>query len=154
MKPLEESTSLDLLLAQVSRLYHLRAHQHLEAIGLYRGQPPVLRALWERDGQTHKELAGRLHVTPATMTRMVQRMEKAGFLTRRPDPEDQRISRVYLSEAGRAVESALREVTRSIEAEAFAGLDEDERALLRRLLSRVRENLVEATGCPRAECGH
>ncbi|MCL6430220.1 MAG: MarR family transcriptional regulator [Anaerolineae bacterium] len=145
---------LDMLLVQVCRLHYLRAHELLEKIGLYRGQPPVLRALSEQEGLTHTELAERLRVTPATITRMLQRMEKAGFVERRPDPEDQRISRVYLTEAGRGVQSALHEVVRTMEAETLAGFSQEERALLRRLLERIRDNLLRAVdrehhpGCP------
>lgn len=141
-----EPEHLDLLLAQVSRLHYCRAHELLEAIGLYRGQPPVLRALWEQEGLTHGELAERLHVTPATMTRMLRRMEKAGFVVRRPDPGDQRRSRVYLTEAGRAIRSRLQQVWRTMDAEVFAGLTQEERGLLRRYLLQIRENLMRATG--------
>ena len=55
-----EPESIDYLLAQICRLHHARAHALLEEIGLYRGQPPVLRALWEEEGRTHSELAARL----------------------------------------------------------------------------------------------
>jgi DNA-binding MarR family transcriptional regulator len=140
----DEPESLDHLLAQVSKLHHSRAHELLEAIGLYRGQPPVLRALWEREGLTHGELAERTRVTPATMTRMIQRMERAGFVVRRSDAGDERISRVYLTEAGRAVQAEVQQVLRRLEAETFAGFSDEERALLRGYLLRLRGNLVVA----------
>ena len=141
-----EPESLDYLLAQVCRLHHARAHAFFDEIGLYRGQPPVLRALWEQEGRTHSELAARLHVTPATISKMIQRMEKAGFVARRPDPEDQRVSRVYLTDAGRAIWSDVQQVMRAMEAEAFAGFTVEERVLLRRFMLQIRENLVRATG--------
>ncbi len=140
------SEPLDLLLGQVSRLHFTRAHTLLETLGLYRGQPPVLWALWEQEGLTHTELAERLHVTPATMTKMLQRMEKAGFLVRRPDPEDQRVSRVYLTKAGRAIQTKVQSVWRTMETETFAGLSAQERETLRGFLLRIRENLMQATG--------
>ncbi|MGQ9681975.1 MAG: MarR family winged helix-turn-helix transcriptional regulator [Anaerolineae bacterium] len=146
-----EPEALDLLFAQVSRLHHARAHEHLEALGLYHGQPPVLRALWEQEGLTHTELAERLRVTPATMSRMLQRMERAGFVLRRPDAVDQRISRVYLTEAGRNVEEEVRRVVRTMDAESFAGLAPEERETLRALLLRVRDNLLRAGGLTRAD---
>ncbi len=138
--------SLDHLLAQVCKLHHARAHALLEALGLYRGQPPVLFALWEQEGLAHTELARRLRVTPATITKMIQRMEKAGFVERRPDPEDQRISRVYLTDAGRAIEPRVKQVWHTLESETFDGFTSDERILLRGFLLQVRENLVRVTG--------
>ena len=138
--------SLDRLLVQVCRLHYARAHTLFDTIGVYRGQPPVLEALWERDGLTHSELAARLHVTQATMTRMIQRMEIAGFLARRPDPGDRRVSRVYLTKAGRAIRAEIERVFRTIEADTFAGFSADERGVLRQYLSRMRENLARAAG--------
>jgi DNA-binding MarR family transcriptional regulator len=138
--------SVDYLLAQICRLHHSRAHTLLEEIGLYRGQTHVLRVLWEREGCTHSELATRLHVQPATITRMIQRMERAGFVERRPDPEDQRVSRVYLTEAGRAVQGDVQQIWHTLEEETFAGLSPEERALLRRFFVQLRDNLMRVTG--------
>jgi MarR family transcriptional regulator, organic hydroperoxide resistance regulator len=138
--------SLDSLFAQCCRLKHARIHTLLESLGLYRGQPSVLQALWEQEGLMHTDLAHRLQVQPATITKMLQRMEKAGFLERRPDPDDQRVSRVYLTEAGRAVRADVQQVWRQLEEEAFAGFTLQERVLLRRFFLDIRENLQRVTG--------
>ena len=63
-----EPETLDYLLAQICHLHYSRARTLLEAIGLHRGQPPVLHALREQEGLTHTNLDRRLHVTPATIT--------------------------------------------------------------------------------------
>jgi DNA-binding MarR family transcriptional regulator len=141
-----EPETLDHLLAQVCRLHYSRARELLHALGLYRGQPPVLHALWEREGLTHSDLAARMHVSPATITKMIQRMEKAGFVERRDDPEDQRVSRVYLTDAGRAIQAEVHRVFRELDGETCAGLTPEERDWLRQVLLRIRENLVRATG--------
>ena len=146
MKPLEEQNTLDFLLAQVCHHHHFRTNTLLEAIGLYRGQPPVLFALWDQEGLTHTELAERLQNTPATITKMIQRMEKAGFVQRRSDANDQRVSRVYLTEAGRAIQARLQAIWDTMEAETFAGLSDEERLLLRRFLQHIRQNLVQVNG--------
>jgi DNA-binding MarR family transcriptional regulator len=141
-----EPKSLDHLLAQVCRLHHARAHELFDAIGRYQGQPPVLEALWEKDGLTHSELAARLHVRPATITRMIQRMEHAGLLTSKSDPDDLRVSRVYLTDAGRAIRSAVAQAFKTSEADTFAGFTLEERVLLRRFLLQVRDNLIGVVG--------
>ncbi len=145
MSKLSEPDSLDYYLAMVCHLHHFRVSTLLEGLGLYRGQPPVLRALWEREGLTHTELAEWLHNTPATVTKTIQRMESAGFLVRRPDPADQRISRVYLTEAGRCVQARVEQVFQQIEAETFAGFSASERLVLHDFLLRLRCNLEQAT---------
>ena len=141
-----EDESINHLLVHVCRLHHSRARTLLHGLGLYRGQPPVLHALWEKEGLTHSDLATRLHVTPATITKMIQRMEKAGFVERRPDSEDQRVSRVYLTDAGQAIQAEVHRVFRALEDESLAGFTVEERVLLRRFLLHIRENLVRATG--------
>jgi DNA-binding MarR family transcriptional regulator len=140
------SGSLEHLLAQVCTLRHRRAHGLLEDVGLHRGQPPLLRALWREDGLTHSELAKRMHVRPPTVTRMVQRMERAGFLRRQQDRSDQRISRVYLTEAGRDIQVELYRTEHQLEEEAFTGFTPEERAQLEGSLIRVRENLLKVAG--------
>jgi len=139
-----EPESMDFLLAQICRLHHARAHTLLEELGLYRGQPPVLHALWEREGLAHGELAARLHVQPATITKMIKRMEKAGFVVRRSDPRDQRVSRVYLTDAGRAIQAEVRRVWRALEEETLDGFSLEERMSLRCFFLQMRENLLRA----------
>jgi DNA-binding MarR family transcriptional regulator len=136
---------MDHLLVQVCKLHRNRGHERFEELGVYRGQPPMLHALWNEEGMTHSELARRLHVQPATMTKMVKRMEKAGFVERRSDPQDQRVSRVYLTDQGRAIQAAVREVWHEIESETFAGFSPEELELLRRFLFQMRDNLLQVT---------
>jgi DNA-binding MarR family transcriptional regulator len=116
-------------------------HELLDELGLYRGQPSMLNALWTGDGVTHSALAQTLNKSPATITKTVKRMERAGFVERKPDPRDERLSRVYLTAAGRDVQSAVEEVWRSFEAQAFAGFSDGEMATLRSLLQRVCHNI-------------
>ena len=141
-----EPESLDGLVAQVCHLHHMRVHQLLEEIGLYRGQPPVLFALWEREGQTQSELAARLGNTPATVTRTLQRMEKAGFIARRPDPKDQRVTRVYVTEAGWAVETRLKAIKERMEQEVFGGFTPPESQAFRACLRQTALRLRALTG--------
>jgi MarR family transcriptional regulator, organic hydroperoxide resistance regulator len=134
--------SLDHLLAQVCRLHHAHLFELLQNTGVFRGQPPVLEALIERDGQTHSELGEHLHVKPATMSRMVQRMKRAGMLTTRRDPDDARVSRVYITERGQDAAKALAQAFATSERDAFADFTLEERVLLRRFMMQIRENLI------------
>jgi DNA-binding MarR family transcriptional regulator len=129
------------LLNKVCGLRHRRMHDLLDELGLYRGQPAMLNALWAEDGLTHSALAGQLNKSPATITKTVKRMEKTGFVQRKADPRDERLSRVYLTAAGRDVQASVEQVWLEFEAQAFAGFAEDEMATLRALLSRVCQNI-------------
>ena len=137
--------SIGFLLAQVCRLEHVRERELLEELGLYRGQHSMLRALWEQEGLTHTELAKRSHVRPSTITKTIQRMEKVGLVERKHDAEDQRVSRVYLAEAGRSVQGDVEQTWHRIEEETFADFTLEERVLLRRFFLQIRENLIRVT---------
>ena len=134
----------DHLIVEVCREHYLRAHTLFGALGLYRGQPSILAALSEQDGRTHSELAAALRIQPATVTKMVRRMEQAGFVTRRPDPKDQRVSRVYLTEAARAIHAEVGRVRQALAEETLQGFRPEEIALLRRFLIQMRDNLARA----------
>jgi DNA-binding MarR family transcriptional regulator len=56
------------------------------------------------------------------------------------------VTRVYLTASGRAVQNQVESVFCTLEAETFAGLNPEERTLLRGLLLRLRENLLRVTG--------
>jgi DNA-binding MarR family transcriptional regulator len=101
----------------------------------------LLLALWREEGPTQSELADRLHVRPATITKMLQRMAEAGFVERRRDSRDQRVVRVYLADAGRAVLERVRQVWEQMEQEVLEGFDQAEHHQLRGFLLRIRENL-------------
>ncbi len=139
-------TTIGYLLAQVCKAHYSRARALLDEIGLYRGQQFVLCTLWTQEGITHSELAEVLHVHPATVTNALKRMERAGFVDRRPDPADQRVSRVYLTDAGREIQGAVERLWNELEEETMAGFDDAEREMLEHLLERVCGNLEKKEG--------
>ena len=145
MSQRSEPESIGFLLSQVCRLEHARAHELLEELGLYRGQYSILRALWKQDGRTHTDLSEHSHVRPSTITTTIQRMEEAGLVERKQDAEDRRISRVYLTQVGRALQEDVERTWRGLEEEIFADFTLEERALLRRLFIQMRENLIGVT---------
>ncbi len=132
------------LLRRICRAHHKRVHQVLEEIGLYRGQDFLMVLLWEKEGLTQTELAERMHVQPPTVSNMLQRLEKEGFVERRQDPDDQRVSRVYLTQAGRKLQEPVREAWTQIDEQTFSGFTLEESVLLRRLFMQILENLKEA----------
>ena len=143
---------IDRILGQLCKEHHHRARQLFHELGLYRGQPRMLDLLWEQDGRTQSELATDMQNNPATITKMLQRMEATGFVERRPDPNDQRISRVYLTEKSRQVKIAVNQIYEDMASTTFEGLTLEEMLLLRRLLIHIRDNLRRANCEGRADC--
>ncbi len=130
------------LLGRTCKLMRSRVHALFEEIGLHRGQHFVLHVLWENEGITHSQLAARSCVQPATITNAIKRMEKAGLVERRRDTEDERVSHVYLTKAGRDIRGKVEDTFRDFEAQTFAGLSEEEITTLRELLLKIQKNLT------------
>lgn len=108
---------------------------------MYPGQELILLQLWEQEGLAHSDLVERCRVEAPTVSRTLQRMEAMGFVVRRQDPDDARVSRVYLTERGRALREPVERVWTDVEARSMGGFTAEERMLLRRLLLAVRHNL-------------
>ena len=130
------------LLVGVCRAHRNRAAEALARVGLYVGQEWILLHLREREGLTHSELAETCAVEAPTMSKALQRMERAGLVARRVDAADGRVSRVYLSEQGRALCEAVDAIWAELEERTAADLSLEERVLLRRLLLQVERNLA------------
>jgi DNA-binding MarR family transcriptional regulator len=97
----------------------------------------VLVPLFEQDGLRMGELAARSHLAKQTMTTMVRAVERAGFVERRPDPEDARATRVHLTTQGTRLRPvAAREVAR-LEHRIDALLGDRRTAALRATLAQV-----------------
>ena len=141
-----EAAETNLRVHRLCRLHYSRAHALLEVIGLYRGQPPVLHALWEEEGLSQSELAARIHVTAPTLSRMIHRMTRAGLLITEDDPVDQRVSRVHLTDSGREIKERVLSTWTQLGSELLAGFTPEEKAQVRHFLDRMAENLEDAGG--------
>ena len=140
----QKAETIGYIMAGVCKLVRHHAHGRMEKLGLYRGQNFILHRLWHEEGQTQTALATSLNVSPATVTNSLQRMERDGIIERRPDLEDQRVSRVYLTDRGRALREHAEAAWATIESTACKGFTDDERAQLITLLTRMRANLHKA----------
>ena len=146
-----ESDSLYHVFTQVVRFSFQRKHMLLEKVGIYPGQPAMLIALYHKDGQNQKELAKKLFIKPATITVMLKRMEKAELVERRQDPNDMRVSRVYLTENGKKICKEVDKIMKIIDVESFQNFTQEEQDLLLKLLIKMRDNLIKACNENREE---
>jgi MarR family transcriptional regulator, organic hydroperoxide resistance regulator len=135
--------TLTYLLVQIAKAHRNRAQELLNDIDLHVGQELLLLHLSLGDGMTQSELAEEICVQPATLTRSLDRLTRAGLVERHVDAEDQRVSRVYLTEEGRALRAPIERIWRELEAWSFANLTTEERLLLRRLLLQVSTNVQQ-----------
>lgn len=131
-------------ITQAARSMRTALSRSLVDSGLYAGQDGVILMLADEDGLTPGQLALRLGVKAPTMTRTIGRMEAQGFLERRADGTDGRLTKVHLTDAGReSVERIGRSVADCGSLAAKGLSDKDIRTLLK-LLKTVEHNLQPA----------
>lgn len=89
---------------------------------------------------TQSELAARMLIEPPSLVGVLDRMEEADLIERRPCDQDRRRKMVHTRPAARRVWSQIAKCAREIRAQATEGLTREEVATLKRLLRKVREN--------------
>lgn len=119
-----------------------RIHNHLlHDLNLHVGQDNLLCKLWREDGLTQVELCNKLNCEAPTVTNMVKALEKKGLIIRRKDYYDKRITRIFLTDAGKDLEVPVNEKWRKQQDRLLTDITLDERMLLRRLLKQMEANL-------------
>jgi MarR family transcriptional regulator, organic hydroperoxide resistance regulator len=86
----------------------------LEPLGLTHPQYLVMLALWEESPQSVRSLARRLSLEPATLSPLLRRLEAAGLLERKRNPDDERALAVELTAAGRELRTRALDVPPTI----------------------------------------
>lgn len=120
-----------------------RSRAVLEKYDLYAGQPPLLFLLLKEEGQRQKDIAKALNIQAATVTVMVKRLENAGFIEKREDNQDKRISRLYLTDKGRDACINVKEAMHDVNMKVFEALTEEERAIFRKLVKKINNHKID-----------
>lgn len=116
--------------------------------GLYPGQNKLLAVLWDHDGRTPGEIAAAVNVTTPAVVKMAGRMVTAGLITRRRDDKDNRLVRLWLTDAGRALREPVETERRLIEEKITESLTATERELLVAAIEKIHRSASELLGGP------
>lgn len=145
MRPRNPRREFAFLLNDVARLLRTYADQRARQFGMTRAQWAVLVRLEHAEGLKQSELAELLDLQPITLTRLVDRLCANGLIERRPDPNDRRAKRLYLTAAARPLMDRLAELGGDMMETVLNGLD---LATIERMigeLSHARDNLRNET---------
>ena len=134
------------VLSDVARLIRTVFDRRVRGIGLTRAQWLVLTRLYRRPGASQTELADMLEIDRASAGRMIDRMQKNGWVERRADSEDRRINRLYLTEDARRAHKDMWAIAETTVDDALAPLSAAERAQFTRLAARVKGQLQSMAG--------
>ncbi len=114
----------------------------LTPLGLTYPQFITLIALWTQDNQTVGQLGTRLCLESNTLTPLLKRMEQAGLVTRTRDAQDERMVRITLTAAGRAMEGQAQHIPDCIR--AATGIDAAALSALTTRVAALRDQVAQA----------
>jgi MarR family transcriptional regulator for hemolysin len=131
-------------ISDVGRLLRTYADQKARHFGQTRAQWAVLLRLERLEGLKQSDLAEDLDIQPITLTRLVDRLCDNGLIERRPDPNDRRAKRLYLTPAARPLLDRISTQVEELSETVLAGVDTDAATTLLIQLGLARENLRRA----------
>ena len=122
------------LLSKAYQKGHGLVQARLKPYGLTNLQYLVLEMLWARPGTSAAELSKSLTIDKATLSGVLERLNEAGWLRKEPDPADGRTFQLFASPQADGLREELTAQRQEANQELLAGLSQEERLLLRRLL--------------------
>lgn len=133
--------TLGTLFQEIARLRIFCFNSMLKDIGLTGTQAWVLSALMEEEGVIQGDLAQKLGIRAVTLGGLVDRMESKHWVERRPDENDRRAKRIWLTPGGRKLEQRINQCLEQVHAIAIGDLPADRVDQLGSVLTQVRANL-------------
>jgi len=134
-------TNAGYLLADNSRLLRRAFDERVRETGVTAPQARLLLNLERYPGRNQAFYAERLEIEPITLCRMVDRMEEADLVERRPDPDDRRARLLHLTSHSRGKIARIRTALDGLMETMLAGFDAEEEAVFMTMLERVSTNL-------------
>ncbi len=127
----------------LSRLHHMAFRAVLQGDGFSPAQAGAMRMVIRFPGMSQRELADKLHIQRATATVMLQKMEKSGYIDRRADQADQRISRIYPTQSAKAIDAESQKAVDAYFTRCFSGVSQEDFETMQNVLQRLGDNLRE-----------
>ena len=144
MKKRSKNSEILFLISDVGRLLRTYADHKARRFGQTRAQWAVLLKLERHEGLKQSDLAEFLDIQPITLTRLVDRLCDNGLIERRPDPNDRRAKRLYLTPAARPLLDQISTHVEELAETVLAGVDPAAVSTLLSQLGLARENLRQA----------
>lgn len=134
-------TNIGYLLSDSGRLLRKTFDERVRSLGLTAVQARLLMSLVKFPDNNQAFYAERIEVEPITLTRIVDRMEEAGWVERVFDPNDRRARLLHLTDKSREIVEPLRGIVDALVEDMAEGLTAQEQDMLARLLEKVSANL-------------
>ncbi len=115
---------------------------YLKKLGLTYTQYIVMMVMWESVSVSSRDLAARVHLDYGTLTPVLKKLETTGYITRKRDPEDERLLILELTDKGEAIKDEALKIPPCIA--SCVGLNEEEFKMLYILTYKALNNMENA----------
>ena len=136
-----EKASFGFLITDVTRLMRKQFDRRALRFDLTRAQWRALKRVHHREGMTQNELAEFLEMEPIAVGRVIDRLQKAGFIERRADPQDRRVWRLHLLPKAHAIVDDMEQMSTELFQAAQRGIGAAEMKTMIGVLARMKDNL-------------
>jgi MarR family transcriptional regulator for hemolysin len=140
----QNNRELAFAINDVARLLRTYADHAAGRFGMTRAKWAVLARLDRFEGLKQAELAEMLDLQPISLTRLLDGLAENGLIERRPDPDDRRAKRLFLTPAARPLLERLTALGEDLMETALTGLEPSEIDALLGRLTTVKDNLRKA----------
>lgn len=110
-------------------------------IDITKEQWTVLAVLWKQDGISQQAIADETGRDKPSTTRLLDNLEKLGYIERRPDSKDRRINSIYLTRAGISAEKRIMKTVEETFSMLSAGISDKEKETIRKVFNTIYKNL-------------
>jgi DNA-binding MarR family transcriptional regulator len=142
----EPPRSVGFLISQLGFFSSRGFMEALEPVGIGPREFLLMRFVAASEGRSQQALAARLGIPPSRMVALVDHLEEAGLVERRPDPEDRRVRGLYLTRKGRGVLDKASKIAIDYETRLCAGINREEREQLIDLLQKLQASQTHLRG--------
>ena len=118
----------------------------LQPLGIGPKEFLLMRFVAASEGRSQQALAERLGIPPSRMVALVDHLEEAGLVERRPNPEDRRIRELHLTRKGKGSLERAKKIAIDYETQLCAGINREERETLIDLLQKLQVGQTELGG--------
>jgi len=136
-----DNSTFGVLVTDVTRLLRKRFDRRAASFNLTRSQWRALRRLQHREGLRQAELAELLEMEAIAVGRVIDRLQKAGFVERRADPADRRAWRLFLTPRARGVTDGMELISAELMRQARRGISPADMKTMMGVLRRMKANL-------------
>lgn len=131
------------LLHDASRLLRRNFQKNAERYGMSSSQWRLLMRVFKEEGINQARLADILEIEPISVSRLIDRMEVAGWIERRTHPSDRRVRSIVLTERSRQIFGEMRTIAGQVFEKALTGLNDQQRRIILGGLQTIIDNLTD-----------